>query len=291
MADMLDPLLLAERKNFHQTLLEEVLHSTEGALANADKHNGLSRELCAAVASRIGGAKTADVHAMGQTLGDKFESCVEFFLRATFLKLQHLRPGDWSVDKITKRTGLAIAEYEQYAHLIDLEKAAKASKALAAALGHDYSISPDIVVTRLPLEDKVINQCGNGEIVSDGVAKLTPLRARNNSLPMLHASVSCKFTIRSDRSQNARTEALNLIRNRKGKLPHIMVVTAECLPSRLASLALGTGDIDCLYHFALDELVEAVSATSHSDSQEMLETLRAGKRIKDISDLPLDLAI
>ncbi|MBN1975836.1 MAG: restriction endonuclease, partial [Anaerolineae bacterium] len=33
--------------------------------------------------------------------------------------------------------------------------------------------------------------------------------------------MSCKWTIRSDRGQNPRTEVLNLIRNRKGHLPHI----------------------------------------------------------------------
>lgn len=67
-----------------------------------------------------------------------------------------------------------------------------------------------------------------------------------------------KYTMRSDRAQNSRTEALNLIRNRKGHLPHIVVVTAEHMPNRLASLALGNGDIDCVYHFALYELIRAV---------------------------------
>ena len=47
----------------------------------------------------------------------------------------------------------------------------------------------------------------------------------NGGKPILHASVSAKYTMRSDRAQNSRTEALNLIRNRKGHLPHIVVVT------------------------------------------------------------------
>ena len=69
------------------------------------------------------------------------------------------------------------------------------------------------------------------------------------------------------------------------------MVTAEPLPSRLASLALGTGDIDCVYHFALPELREAVEASGAEDSIEMLRILIEGKRMKDISDLPLDLAV
>ena len=56
-------------------------------------------------------------------------------------------------------------------------------------------------------------------------------------------------------------------------------------------MARGTGDIDCMYHFALYELVKAVAATGAEDSIEMLNVLIDGKRIKDISDLPLDLAI
>lgn len=96
---------------------------------------------------------------------------------------------------------------------------------------------------------------------------------------------------RSDRGQNARTEALNLIRNRKGRLPHVVSVTAEPLPTRLASLALGTGDLDCVYHFALPELQAAIAGIDNEDQMDMLKTLTEGRRLRDISDLPFDLAI
>ena len=82
-----------------------------------------------------------------------------------------------------------------------------------------------------------------------------------------------------------------MIRNRKGLTPHIVVVTGEPLPSRLSSLALGTGDIDCVYHFALYELIDAVKDTGAEDSIEILKILVEVKRLSDISDLPLDLAI
>ena len=67
----------------------------------------------------------------------------------------------------------------------------------------------------------------------------------------------------------------------------------EPLPSRLASLALGTGDLDCVYHFALYELMDAVreyGAKGREDIVEQMENLVQGKRLKDISDLPLDLS-
>jgi hypothetical protein len=122
-------------------------------------------------------------------------------------------------------------------------------------------------------------------------SSLTPLRLLNNQKMILHASVSCKWTIRSDRSQNTRTEALNLIRNRKGNTPHIVVVTGEPHPQRIASLALGTGDIDCVYHFALKELRETVNTLDSEMVTDVLGTLIDGKRLRDISDLPFDLCI
>lgn len=127
--------------------------------------------------------------------------------------------------------------------------------------------------------------------MSKECAYLTAMRQEFNPLPILHASISAKWTMRSDRAQNSRTEALGLIRNRKGHLPHIVVITCEPLPSRLASLSLGTGDIDCLYHVALYELLSAVRQVGAEDSIEMLDILISGKRLKDISDLPLDLTV
>lgn len=48
---------------------------------------------------------------------------------------------------------------------------------------------------------------------------------------------------------------------------------------RIASLALGTGDLDCTYHFALPELVEAVKLINNDDQMDMLNTLVQGRRL------------
>ena len=137
----------------------------------------------------------------------------------------------------------------------------------------DYIVKPDIVVCRKPVPDSKINE-SEVLLTDDGTAVHTPLRLANSETDIMHASISCKWTIRSDRSQNARTEGLNLVRNRKGKTPHIVVVVGEPLPGRIASLAYGTGDIDCVYHFALRELMDAAS---DSDSEtELLKTLVTG---------------
>jgi hypothetical protein len=68
-------------------------------------------------------------------------------------------------------------------------------------------------------------------------------------------------------------------------VPHIVVITGEPLPSRIASLALGTGDIDCVYHFALPELSETLVESELEDALELLEIMTTGSRLKDISDL------
>ncbi|GAB4164669.1 MAG: hypothetical protein Fur0032_00810 [Terrimicrobiaceae bacterium] len=184
---------------------------------------------------------------------------------------------------------IGIARYEQYAHLSAIAEACKSNPELATVLGADYIICPDIVIIRATEPDENINK--PEPIVDSSTALLTGLRRHNRGLPLIHASISCKLTLRSDRAQNARAEALNLIRNRKGRVPHITVVTAEPLPSRLSSLALGTGDLDCVYHFALPELQEAVAAEGNEDSQEALKIMVDGKRLRDIADLPLDLAV
>lgn len=277
------------RKVFHAALLKDTLMiNSNGVVSNADSSNTASKAIAKGIAELLK-AETMGERIAGQTSGNQFEGICADFVQNTFLKLGHLRPGTWDVHQVSGRNRLEIARYEQYAHLVALDRAAKNDPELAAALGSDYTITPDIVVVRDTEDDSVIN---TPNILVDGsVTTLASLRKQNGGLPFLHASISCKWTIRSDRAQNARSEALNLVRNRKGRLPHVMVVTAEPTPSRLASIALGTGDIDCVYHFALYELQATVKALGMDDAADMLSVMVNGNRLKDISDLPLDLAI
>lgn len=285
----MDSLITKARKQYHEKLLSHnvLTIDKDGVPSNADK----SSELSKFIARHIAGNLMAEVHdkIQGQTSGAKFEQINMEFLAETFPNLQNIRPGKWHIEKLGNRSQIKTSSFAQYAHLEALNEFVKQNAELAASLGNDYMVAPDVVIYRESEEDKVINK---GKIIVDNnFSKLADIRKINGGLPILHASISAKWTIRSDRAQNSRTEALGLIRNRKGHLPHIVVVTAEPLPSRLASLALGTGDIDCVYHFALPELREAVEASGAEDSIEMLRILIEGKRMKDISDLPLDLAV
>lgn len=285
---MKDALTAKARKKYHASLLQSVLTvNSQGVPSNADKDSKLSVRIAKGIAELL--ESEAGERLAGQTSGSEFEAINAEFIRDTFLGLNHIRPGHWEIKKIGNRNRMVIAGFEQYAHLTALDEASKNNPELAAALGNDYTITPDIIIVQNLLQDAELNK--DEPIVDQNVSRRAAIRAINGGKPLLHASISSKWTIRSDRSQNSRSEALNLIRNRKGHLPHIVVVTAEPLPSRLASIALGTGDIDCVYHFALDELKQSVEMANAEDALEMLNIMIDGKRLKDISDLPLDLAI
>ena len=272
------------RREFHATVLDTLLARTSaGGPSNADKGSRPSIAIANGILDRLGPARTAPKIA-GQTYGADFEGVCMAFVSMCFERLTHLRPGTFSV-----RKGGSIAAFDQYSHLDELEAIARTNREIATALGSDYLIKPDIVVVRAPEEDTTINE--GALLVDQATARLTSLRKINQSLGILHASLSCKWTLRSDRAQNARSEGLNLVRNRKGRLPHVAVITAEPTPTRIASLALGTGDIDCVYHFALDELRSTLEDQRREETLELLESMIQGKRLRDISDLPLDLVI
>ena len=273
------------RKAYHKEICKQILGYRAGGVPSvADKASKRSIELAQGILTRMQFSPCPEPPT-GQRAGALFESLTRDYLAEAFHLLQHLRPGDW-----TFSVHGDVTAFDQYEHLTDLAQVLAQQPGLRATLG-DYLVKPDIVVGRSPVSDQEINQDAN--IFQGDTATLTPLRASNfpDPKPILHASVSCKWTIRSDRSQNARTEGLNLIRNRKGNTPHIVIVTAEPLPSRIASVALGTGDLDCVYHMALYELGESVEKVGDETLSEMFNLLVDGKRLRDISDLPFDLAI
>jgi hypothetical protein len=280
------------REGYHKQICENIIRMTKAKNGIeypnfCDVASKASVNIGLGITDKIKYANKYD-HIKEQTVGDLFETATKIFLEQSFAMLHTLRPGNWIYS--TGKTD--ISGFDQYEHLANLSKVIKKDKTLAAVMGGDYIVKPDIIVARIPvpiteinLKEKILN--------SKQFAKFTPLLESNHSpsVPILHASISCKWTIRSDRSQNTRTEALNLIRNRKGNLPHIVAVTAEPLPTRIAALALGTGDLDCVYHFALNELIVTVNKLNNEDQLDILHTMLQGRRLRDITDLPFDLAV
>ncbi len=243
-------LIADARFHFHKRLFETntlTLTST-GVVSNADTSSrgskAISKKIVDILVDKYHHKANIIDKISGQTLGKQFELLTMEFLKETFPFLQNLRLGQWSVLQLGNNNRLKTSDFEQYEHLAYLSALTAENAQLAAALGNDYLVTPDVVIYRDLYKDEEINAVQR--IVDDSIGKMADIRKCNGGKPLLHASVSVKFTMRSDRAQNSRTEALNLIRNRKGHLPHIVVVTAEPMPNRLASLALGTGDIDCV---------------------------------------------
>lgn len=194
----------------------------------------------------------------GQEAGSVLEHGVRDLLAA---QLPTIAPATtWTVGG-----GGRISDYWQYEHLARINSIVTGDPMLKAELGGDYLVKPDVVVA-VPGADR-------------------------GTRPTLHGVVSCKFTLRSDRAQNIRHEAITLVRHRRGRQPHIVAVTAEPLPSRLAALCRGTGEVDAVYHACLNELVDAVATVGNPSQRADLDEFVGQRRLFDLSELPLHLSV
>lgn len=175
---------------------------------------------------------------------------------------------------LVERQGRKLSGFSQYEHLATLQRIIEqdTTKVLGMSIGREYEVKPDVTV---------------GLLLDDGADIGVPAGDR---LPLLHATVSCKLTIRSDRVQNIRQESAVLTRQRRGRLPHVIAVTLEPLPSRIASIARGTGDIDAVYHPALEELQEAVAAVGGANQTDILDELIGQRRLLPYAALAQTLA-
>ena len=168
---MSQPSLLAlQRKEFHNALLAGPLSaSSAGVVSIADGSSRMSRDIAKFLGDSLGTLRVV-VKDKGQTSGNGFERIVAAFLRHSFLKLQHLRPGKFLVRDAHSDSLGSIAECEQYQHLARLAALLKERPELAADLGGDYLVKPDIVITREAEPDGEINRAD--EIVDDTNARL-----------------------------------------------------------------------------------------------------------------------
>lgn len=277
------------RKAFHMALLESGLLSIAARKTqkrgspvevptNADCGNAVSIALARAIYDRIQSEGTVSAGHGPRIVGSKFEQITQSYIQQTFSRLNSLQPGLFhNVSEMSVVLSLAQRD------AAGLADSAKSNAKLAVLLGSANVIVPDVLVFREPESDHYVN--ANRQAIDKTAALRSILGTRNNTPRILHASISCKWILRRDQS-----EVLNLMGNRDGgRNSHIVVVTGEPMPSRLASLALGAGDINCVYHFALPELMSAVKRLCPEDSVRLVKIMIEGKRLRDIGDLPLDL--
>ena len=67
-------------------------------------------------------------------------------------------------------------------------------------------------------------------------------------------------------------------------------MTAEPLPTRLASIARGTGEVDATYHIAFDALAEAVTEIGNKDQREAWDECVGQGRLRSYAELADTLA-
>jgi hypothetical protein len=212
----------------------------------ADVDSAESIRIAAGVLDELGVPRNATSE-VPKDPGGPLEQAVCDHLRGVLPR--HGPPRDWLI-----RRGQLITGFDQYAHLKEVYALVHAKPQLRISVGMDYLIKPDVTV---------------------GVAGVRT----GSGLPPLHAAISCKWTIRSDRVQNIRHECLQMIRHRRGRQPHLVTVTAEPLPSRLASIARGTGEVDAVYHIAYDAMAASVAANANTEQVEAWREVTGQRRV------------
>ncbi|WP_030196693.1 NgoMIV family type II restriction endonuclease [Streptomyces sp. NRRL S-87] len=222
----------------------------------ADSDSLASVELAAGMLDALG-VDPAVASKVPADPGGPLEVAVQEYLAAS---LGVTEERTWHVQR-----GRVISEFFQYEHLRKVDELLKKESALRVTIGTDYLIKPDVTVAILGAPT-VFNA------------------------PFLHAAVSCKWTIRSDRVQNVRHEFNQMIKHRRGRLPHLMAVTAEPLPTRLASIARGTGEVDAVYHIAFDALAASVAQYGSKGQQEAWEECVQQGRLLSFSSLVESIA-
>lgn len=234
----------------------EALGWRDGVPNIADRNNQPSVRIATGLLEALGVPPDRE-GVPGATGGRLLEEGVQEELGAELPRLVPER--EWTVDRHR-----LVTDFAQYQHLARLQALIDQdeSRTLSTEIGREYIIKPDVTVA-LTVADELL----------------------------LHAAVSCKWTIRSDRVQNIRHEAVILTRHRRGRQPHIVALTLEPLPSRLASIARGTGEIDGVYHLALSDLRTVVADVTPGGQLETLEELVAQRRLFDFTELASVLAV
>ncbi|MCC3297542.1 NgoMIV family type II restriction endonuclease [Arthrobacter caoxuetaonis] len=224
----------------------------------ADSDNDPSCKLSELVVDQLMASK--DSPGAGLGTGRPLEMAVASSLETDLPKLDPSRT--WTVGRGSEK----ISDFLQYKHLEKVNQLVNRHAELRTTLGTDYLIKPDVTVG---------------------------LPSRHEWEPrFLHAAVSCKWTIRSDRVQNIRHENNQMIRHRRERLPHLVTVTAEPLPTRLAAIARGTGEVDAVYHVAYGALDRAIGTAGFlsREQRDAWEEVTEQGRVRPYSDLAKTLA-
>lgn len=127
----------------------------------------------------------------------------------------------------------------------------------------------------------------------ESLLKLDVVASRSTNLAQsrqLEVGLSLKWSLRTDRAQDCRSQGAKLSSLRRGRMPHFAAVTMEPRPYMLNLLGGGSGEVDCVYHLDLNALTIAVEQTCEGQPrrQSALETFQRlveQRRLRDYDEL------
>ena len=134
----METIIAEARRKYHQALVAEGVLSVnkDGVASNADSSNRPSIAIAKGMAEKLGANES--IKLKGQTAGTKFEQITMQFIADTFPKLQHLRPGSWSVLNLGNQSAIKTSDFAQYEHLAYLSELVAKNKQLSTVIGTDY---------------------------------------------------------------------------------------------------------------------------------------------------------
>jgi hypothetical protein len=231
-----------------------------------------------------------------------------FATRVSADLLRHAKSAGSKVDVVPERR---LNQFEQYQHVGALKKAnAGPSKEFQAAwkrlvaLTRREIVRPGRKVASLEryideIEKAVEKEAAARRVVFDEVGEesllaldVTVSRAGVAGVPHLDMGLSLKWSLRTDRAQDCRSQGAKLSTLRRGRMPHFAALTMEPRPYMLNLLAGGSGEVDCVYHLHLPALTTAIEAVCgrnaskpRKDAGDKFRRLVDQRRIRDYDDL------
>ncbi|MFI2753688.1 NgoMIV family type II restriction endonuclease [Cellulomonas sp. P22] len=132
----------------------------------------------------------------------------------------------------------------------------------------------------------LLDQVGDESLLGLDV---TVSRPGARKAPILEVALSLKWSLRTDRAQDCRTQGAKMAALRRGRMPHFGVVTMEPRPYYLNLVAGGSGDVDCAYVLDLPSLTQAVDQVyrtrQRAKGRDLFHRLVDQQRIRDYDDL------
>ena len=124
MEDKAASLIKQARGCYHQNLLDSILTiSNSGIPSNADSSSKLSIRIAKGITDML--ESRTDHKYVAQSSGKAFEEINMQFLQDTIPMLQEFRPAKWTIQRLGNSNKNGIANFEQYAHLEELNALAK----------------------------------------------------------------------------------------------------------------------------------------------------------------------